>query len=90
MTPDIRFIRLPKPGSRCPHTGLSRSGLAELVVPCARNGFTAPVRSSLIKKRHATRGTRLIDFHSLMEYLRGLSPGTSDKQMNLNFEDPNV
>jgi len=67
------FIRLPKPGSRCPYTGLNRSTLSELTLPCDANGFSAPVKSVLLRKRGATRGIRLISFDSLIGYLNGLA-----------------
>ena len=67
FTPD--FIRLPKPGGRCPHTGLSRSSLYELIVPSKRNGYRPPVKSRHIKGPGAMRGIRLIHYVSLIEFL---------------------
>jgi len=67
------FIRLPKPGQRCPYTGLSRSSLNELILPCSANDFRPPVRSVVQKKRHATRGIRLVHFVSLTDYLNSLA-----------------
>jgi len=32
------FIRLPKPGTRCPWTGLSRGKMNQIVLPCKENG----------------------------------------------------
>jgi hypothetical protein len=69
------FIRLPKSGNRCPHTGLSRSKLNQLVLPCKENDFKPPVESKVLRKRGTIRGTRLIVFDSLMEYLNGLDDG---------------
>ena len=69
------FIRLPKSGNRCPHTGLSRSKLNQLVLPCKENDFKPPVESKVLRKRGIIRGTRLIVFDSLMEYLNGLDDG---------------
>jgi hypothetical protein len=67
------FVRLPKPGGRCPFSGLSRSALVNLCVPNKANDFHAPVKSVELKfKKHAKRGARLIDYESLMTYLRGL------------------
>ena len=62
------WIRLPKPGERCIHTGLSRSTLNELVIPSEVNNFYPPVKSAVIKKRGAMRGIRLISYDSLMAY----------------------
>jgi hypothetical protein len=67
------FVRLPKPGERCPISGLSRSALVNLCVPSKANDFHAPVKSIELKfKKRATRGARLIDYKSLIAYLRGL------------------
>jgi hypothetical protein len=67
------FVRLPKPGERCPISGLSRSALVNLCVPNKANDFRAPVKSIELKfKKHAKRGARLVDYESLMAYLRGL------------------
>lgn len=66
------WIRLPRPGARCPVTGLSRSSLAELVRPCDRNGFKAPVAARLLKRRDARRGVLLISRESLLGYLSEL------------------
>ena len=69
------WLRLPAPKHRCPHTGLSRSTLCELVAPSAANNFNPPVQSVVLRKRGATRGIRLVRYDSLMTYLRALSEG---------------
>ena len=69
------FIRLPKSGTRCPYTGLSRSKLNQLVLPCKENDFKPSVESKVLRYRGIVRGTRLIVFDSLMEYLNGLDDG---------------
>jgi hypothetical protein len=66
------WVRLPKPGQRCPHTGLSRTTLNELVVSCPANNYLPPVKSAVIKKRGAMRGIRLISYDSLTAYLGNL------------------
>lgn len=63
------YIRLPSPGSRCEHTGLSRSKLKELVLPNERNSYKPPVQSLSIKLPGRQRGTRLIIWPSLKRYL---------------------
>jgi hypothetical protein len=73
------FIRLPSPKARCPYTGLSRSTVAELCVPCVANGFNPPVKSAVIRKRGAIRGIRLIDYNSLMSYIISL-PNTGAEE----------
>lgn len=67
------FMRLPKPGARCPYTGLSRSTLCELTVPTEANGFAPPVRSHVVCGEAATRGIRLIPLNALLEYLGTLA-----------------
>jgi hypothetical protein len=68
-----RYLRLPRPGTRCPHSGLSRSTLREMCVPCKENGFRPPVTAKIRKKGpYATRGIVLISLKSLMSHLDGL------------------
>ena len=67
------WLRLPQPSQRCRFTGLSRSTLTELCIDGPVNGFKAPVRSVVLRKRNATRGIRLISFDSLMAYLESLT-----------------
>jgi hypothetical protein len=64
------FIRLPKPGTLSPHTGLSRSALNDLILPTPRNGHKPPVRSFVLRQRGARTGIRLIDYRSLADYIR--------------------
>ena len=73
------FVRLPKSGTRCPYTGLSRSKMNQLVLPCKENDFKPPVQSKVLRKRGTIRGTRLIVFDSLMNYLNGLDDGGRDE-----------
>ena len=70
------FIRLPAPGSKCPWCGLSRSGLNQLILATESNGFKPSVRSHVLRQRGARTGVRLIDFDSLMTFLRSLPAGT--------------
>ena len=64
------YLRLPRPRARCFYTGMSRSALYNLAVPCKANNFRAPVRSVALRQRGAKRAIRLIDFQSLMSFLR--------------------
>ena len=64
-----QYIRLPKAGSRCPWTGLSRSKLNQLILPCDENGHCPPVKSLSLRPRGALKGTRLILLESLLDYL---------------------
>ncbi len=63
------FIRIPKKGSFCPYTGLGCDTIFRLVTPCKRNGFKPPVRSVSLRPRGSARGTRLVNYDSLMAYL---------------------
>jgi hypothetical protein len=63
------WIRLPKKGV-CPYTQLSRSKIYQLITPCAANGYHAPVRSVSLRQRGAAKGTRLVNYDSLVEYIR--------------------
>ena len=53
------FVRLPKPGERRPHTGLSRDSFYDLI---ARRG----VESHLLKEKGVKRGVRVVGFNSLV------------------------
>jgi hypothetical protein len=66
------WIRLPRAGSRCPVSGLSRSSLATLVRPESRNQFRPPVEARILKRRGAARGIVLINRASLLEYINDL------------------
>ena len=66
------WIRLPLRGP-CPWTGLSRSKMYGLILPCEANGFKAPVRSVRLSPPGSTKGVRLIHLESLLSYLDELS-----------------
>jgi hypothetical protein len=66
-----QYIRLPKPGEKCPITGLSRAKLNELILPNERNHFNPPVASKSLRKPGSTRGIRLVLLESLLTYLAG-------------------
>lgn len=74
---DQTWIRLPRPGTRCPVSGLSRSSLAELVRPCARNGYRPPVEARMLRRKGSTRGVLLVSRPALVEYLNALPPPVS-------------
>ena len=73
--PMPQFVRLPRAGSRCPWTGLSRSKLNQLILPCDANGHSPPVKSVSLRPRGALKGTRLILLESLLDYLSSLMEG---------------
>ena len=62
------WVRLPRPGGRCPYTGLSRSGLFELV-----RASRGRIKSVVLKKPGAIRGVRLIHLQSLQSHLSNLA-----------------
>lgn len=85
------FIRLPKSGTLCPFTGLSRSTLNGAILPNAANQYNPPVRSVCLRQRGGVRGIRLIDYESLITWIRGQQnqthgqmPKSSICQMNLS------
>ena len=65
------YIRLPKPGEKCPITGLSRAKLNELILPNERNHFNPPVASKSLRQKGALRGIRLVLLESLLAHLSG-------------------
>jgi len=74
------FIRLPKPGHLCPHTGLSRSKMNELILPCPANDWKPPVKSVSLRKRGSLRGTRLVVYDSLISYLKSKLTQSNDNE----------
>jgi len=70
-TTQPEFIRLPKPGTLCPHTGLGRGKLNQMILPCRENGFRPPVKSVCLRREGSVKGVRLISYSSLITYLNG-------------------
>ena len=66
------WIRLPQPGAADPHTGLKRSKLNELILPCPANSFKPPVKSVCLRNKGQKKGVRLISYDSLLTYLNSL------------------
>jgi len=64
------FIRIPKSGP-CPHTGLCRSTMYGLLTPTEENDYKPPVKSVSLRKRGQIKGTRLVVYQSLIDYLYG-------------------
>jgi len=64
------FLRLPKSGFLCARTGLSRSALNAVILPTPQNGNQPPVRSFVLRKTGAKTGIRLVDYQSLVTYIR--------------------
>lgn len=56
------FIPVPKPGTRDPHTGLSRSYICQLIAD-------GKIQSVSLRKPGHTRGKRLIRYASLIAFV---------------------
>jgi len=69
---------MPGFGDRCPYTGLTRTQIDHLVRKQEWNHFDPPVESRILRidGGESRRGTRLINYASLLEYLAKL-PDTS-------------
>jgi hypothetical protein len=78
------FIRLPRTGTACPHSGLSRSTLNSLILPCAGNGYKPSVRSCVLRQHGRLKGIRLIEFESLCSYIRSQANGVGQPKKTEN------
>ncbi len=58
------FIRLPKPSTLCPWTGLSRTKMWELLE-------NTNIKTVCLRRPGAAKGARLVHLQSLLEYLHG-------------------
>ncbi|MEI6071527.1 MAG: hypothetical protein WCS31_07025 [Verrucomicrobiae bacterium] len=74
------FFRLPRAGCRDPLTGLSRSMLNLLVLPCKENGFRPPIKSISLRRKGTLRGARLVSTSSTLEFLRRLEAEQSQAE----------
>ena len=78
------IIRLPRPGTRCPFTGLSRTGLTEIIAPCKRNGYKPPVPVSPHKRNERVhRGVYLIPAARLFRYLLAVDVPHTNRDIEL-------
>lgn len=64
-----QYLRLPRAGTRCPVTGLTRTALNELILPTAANGYRPPVRSYSLRRPGQIRGIRLISLPDLVRHI---------------------
>jgi hypothetical protein len=62
------FIRLPKPGTTCDWTGLSRSKMWEIIQ-------TGKVKTVSLRPPGAAKGARLVHLASLVTYLHSRAEG---------------
>lgn len=67
-----RFVRLPKPGTLCPFTGLSRT---QIYLLCK----SGKVRSHSLRQPGKSRGVRLIDYQSLVAAIEEFA-GTEEQE----------
>lgn len=79
------YVRLPRSGHRCQLTGLSRSSLDLLVLPCPANGYRARVKSIVVKQPETVRGPRLILVESLLAHLASLASDDSVSSHEVAF-----
>jgi len=78
-----RWIRLPKAGGTCPHSGLSRSGLNQLILPYPDNNHSPPVRSFFLKaNKYNVRGVRLVNYQSLIDYLEEMAAASEQEELD--------
>lgn len=63
-------IRLPRNGTSCPHTGLSRTAMNKLVL-----GDNPKVKSFKMAGFGGTAGIRVIDYQSLKTYMGKMMGG---------------
>ena len=70
---DPEFIRLPKPGTTCPRTGLSRAKMNEMVLPSEENHHSPPVKSISLRNANQLHAVRLVVYSSLINYLRSFA-----------------
>lgn len=69
-----KYLRLPRTGSKCPVSGLSRTAIFMLIKAGA-------VRSVVIRRAGASRGTRLVSYESLVGYLRRLEKEQNSRSL---------
>ncbi len=75
----VEFFRLPAPGKRDPHFGLSRGWYYKAAA-------SGEIKLVAIRQRGALRGVRLIAYDSVLDYIRrsmGNATVTKVKQMEL-------
>ena len=80
---DEEWLRLPDEGERCAVSGLSRTSLAELLEETDSTTGEKCVASFTKKKPGATRGIRLINKKSLLQYLQKIAAS----QVGLQWAD---
>lgn len=82
------FIRLPKHRTNCPYTGLSRTGMYNLCVPCAANGGKPKVPAKSDRQPGNLRGVWLIPFDALIAYIEKLPTPGLDRKFESRAGEP--
>lgn len=68
--PEPEYIPIPRTRTKCPYSGLSRSGIYNLIRPTKANGYRPVVDSTMVRLRGKNRGSRRVSYRSLMQYLQ--------------------
>jgi len=66
------WIRLPKPSTLCPWTGLSRTKMWDIIA-------AGHAKTVCLRRKGAAKGARLVHLESLLNYLEGLAEVLGDK-----------
>jgi len=75
------WIQLPKSGTRCPVSGLSRSAINAAILPTKANDYNPDVLSRSIKShRLASRGVRLVNVASLLAFIEAQQSGLQTQE----------
>lgn len=64
------FIPIPRAGTKCPHSGLCRSTIYNLIGCSNANGYRPVVESTVVRLRGNKRGSRRVCYASLMRHLQ--------------------
>lgn len=65
-----QFIPIPRAGAKCPHSGLCRSTIYNLIGSSKTNGYRPIVESTIVRLNGNKRGSRRVCYASLMRHLQ--------------------
>jgi len=86
--PTAEYIRLPKPGERCPLTGLSRTSLVEVINERDRESGEFLVLQFTKKRYGKQRGIRMINRASLLAHLDKRAREQSQRRFAKGVSNP--
>lgn len=66
----VEFFRLPAPGKRDPHFGLSRGWYYKAAA-------LGEIKMLAVRQRNALRGVRLVEYDSVVNYIRRAAAGAT-------------